>query len=198
MAAASVCVPRVFCLSRRLYKMSMCVWPRLISDYCFCHGSQSMWGFMCTLKEWNLYRPQPSDCPKVKPHWASKPIFLGACPSAGAWCGAQTLSSFMRTSAIVITLLCGLPTQGCWLWLCSLSTTPTYLIVILYGCSCRRSFLLVLQFFLINSSVITVILVFLCEEVSSGSSHSVWATSLDFLTFKSVCSHISLSSGHEL
>ena len=37
------------CLSGRLSKISWWVWPMLLSNYCFCPGSQSVWDFVCTI-----------------------------------------------------------------------------------------------------------------------------------------------------
>ena len=42
-------VPVASCLSRRLSKISRWVWLRLLSNYCFCPRSRSVWNFVCLL-----------------------------------------------------------------------------------------------------------------------------------------------------
>ena len=44
-------VPVSSCLSWKLSKIDRCVWPRLLSNYCFYLGSWSLWEFVCTLWE---------------------------------------------------------------------------------------------------------------------------------------------------
>lgn len=61
-----------FCLSRRLFKVSKKVWPRLLSNHCFCPRSQSVWDLVCALKN-EVYSLQPSRTLESKDHWPSKP-----------------------------------------------------------------------------------------------------------------------------
>ena len=46
-------VPVASCLSRTPSKINMWVWPRLLSNYCFCPGSLSVWDFYVPLKSEN-------------------------------------------------------------------------------------------------------------------------------------------------
>lgn len=91
------------------------VWPRLLSNYCLCTGSQSIWNIVCTFEVqrphflcfWLSYTEAP--------YWFSKPEFLVVCLSGigilgrGAGCGYQMPHSLERTSAIVIILLTSHP-----------------------------------------------------------------------------------------
>ena len=149
-AASSVCVPRVSpaasCLSGRLSKISSCLWPRLLSNYCFSPGSWSMWDFVCPFKS-GVYFPWPSDSPQIKPCQPSKANVLGDhLPGAGllswgALYGAQIPTSLGRTSVIVIIL----PFVDIGL---DYTTCPPHLLILfwflLYIFHCRRSFVLVL------------------------------------------------------
>ena len=107
MVVASVCIPRVsscFQLPLALVGDS----PRsvsfkllLLSNDCFCPGTQSMWDFVCALQEWSLCSPQSPGSSGCETCWFSKPGVLG--PRL-AYAGPP--GSLGRTSAMVITPIC--------------------------------------------------------------------------------------------
>lgn len=125
-------VPVVFCLSGRVSRISRWVWPRLLSNDCFCPGSQSVWDFVCVFEEWSLYLPQPSGLVTVSPTGVQSQMFWGfnvfpgtGSQGWGACCGSWTCGSLWRTSAVVMWVA----PQGYGSWLCCSSTPPTHLVI---------------------------------------------------------------------
>ena len=114
--------------------------------------SPGMCEILCApFQEWSLYFPQPSDSPKSKPRWPSKPNVLGACCSSarplawGARFWALTLCSLERTYAIVIILLFVGHTPGV---MGLVSPLPTFVSVVPFSfccCCCRRHLLLLFR-----------------------------------------------------
>ena len=135
MTGTSVYVSRMnsncLCLFGRLSNISKWVWPRLLSNYCFCPGSWSVWDFVGALYEWGLYFPQLSDPLESKPCCFSKPNILGAyfsCTGPLGWrpqCRTQTPCSLGRSSA---TLICNshlwVAHLGLWVLTMSLYLLP--------------------------------------------------------------------------
>ena len=110
---------------------------------------------LCAPFKSGVYFPQPSSSPESKLCWPSKPNVLGAhlpgagLPGWGAQCGAQTLCSLGRTSAIVIIFCCVGHLPGGMGLDCTTSPLllPVSLWFLFYIFSCRRSFLLVFRSF---------------------------------------------------
>ena len=113
-------------LIRTLFKISRCVWLRILSNYCIRSGSQSRWGFMCPLYKWSLYFPRPSATPQSKPHWTSKVNF----GSSSSQCRRAWLDPFAPWENLCncnYAHICGSPTWVCGSWLYYISTPPTHL-----------------------------------------------------------------------
>lgn len=142
-------------VSERLSKISKCIWPKLVSNYCFC-AAKDIRFYMHSLKAELLF-PTAHWLSIHKPHWPSKQGLLvpgtslldASCLGYRTWCGAWATFSLERISAIVITL----PYFGYLPWCVSADdlTSPLILSILLrlfpYVLSCGKSFLLVFRSF---------------------------------------------------
>ena len=120
-----------FCGKRS--KISRWIWPGLLAHYCFCPGCQSMWDFSCTLSEWISISHSLLALPKVsllafKDKHSESLSSRCRTPRLGSLMWAQTHCFLRRTFAVVIILVCGLPTQWYGSWLYCISAPPTCLI----------------------------------------------------------------------
>lgn len=129
-----------------VWVLHLFVWPRILSNDCFCTGSWSVWYFVCSSWEWSLYFPQLSLSPESKPSWPSKPTcFEGSSFWAGEHeIGTQTTRSTGRTISIVMNFLFGgFPLWGkCLEYTSTPPLLPIWLWFPLYIFSYRRIFLL--------------------------------------------------------
>ena len=79
-SATSISIPRgvptASWFSWKLSKISKWVWPRCLSNYCLCAGTQCVRFCVCPLRV-KCHFLQPSASPDRKPWWFSKPDVLG-------------------------------------------------------------------------------------------------------------------------
>lgn len=128
------------CLSRRLSEITREVWPRLLSNYCFCPGSQHVWDFVCTKKKKIEVRSLFSSLLALL---KVSPIGLQTKHSKGSssWCRTPRLKIMMWSLNPLLLVenhsscnyppICGLPTHGYGSWPYSIFTPPPCLIVVL-------------------------------------------------------------------
>ena len=112
-------------------------------------GTQTKWDFMYTLWEWSLCL-QSSVFSKVSPPGFQSETFWGyILPKYRAWCGGWNPCLLEEDLyGCDIPPVCRWPTSGYGSQLDCISVPPTSLVwLLLYTCSCGKSFLLVFRLF---------------------------------------------------
>ena len=103
-------VPADSCLSRRCFKISIHMWFKHFSNWCFCTGVSEP-----ACKQWSRFSTPHSSMVLLdilSSGFPGQVLWCPASPALWPWCGAQTPRSTGKSSRVFIFL----PNVGCWTW----------------------------------------------------------------------------------